>query len=170
MLVQVENTANSQTASFLTQRRSRASQTLAKKIANFWRENKKTKAISYGESRVKESAYFPTTLHKDTIVKISSILQRPEIPEWIRSRLENHFSPTGNNKKTIFLDRKPEKNEKILKIFWWRSPVSRIVPKTPRSPFDSQNVSFLVKIEVGVLQWKQTRKKSQKTPVLNKIK
>ena len=52
------------------------------------------------------------------ILKISSILQRQTIPELIRIRLENHFSPTGNNKKLIFLNRRPFKKRKIEENFF----------------------------------------------------
>ena len=40
-------------------------------------------------------------MQKGTIVKISSILQSQKIPEGIQIRLENHFSPTGDNKTLI---------------------------------------------------------------------
>ena len=39
-------------------------------------------------------------------IKISSILQRQKIPDWIRVSLENHSSPTENSKKPILSQRK----------------------------------------------------------------
>ena len=65
-------------------------------------------------------------MQKDTIVKISPILQCQSIPERIRIRLENNFFP--NSKKPILLNRKRLKR-KIQKM----SPVSRTVPKKRRS-------------------------------------
>ena len=56
-------------------------------------------------------------MQKDTIVKISSILQRQKIPEGIRIRLENHFFPTENSKKPILLNGKPLKKQKIENFF-----------------------------------------------------
>ena len=46
-------------------------------------------------------------MQKDTIVKTSSILQRLKIPEGMRVRLENHFSPTGTSKTNILINRNP---------------------------------------------------------------
>ena len=40
-------------------------------------------------------------------------LQRQKIPEEVGISLENHFSPTENSKKTIFLNGKPLKKQKI---------------------------------------------------------
>ena len=116
-----------------TQRQSRASQTLA----NFWRKpNKQYHTENQGQ--------------KDNIVKISSILQRQKIPEGIRIRLENNFSSTGNSKNPYSRPKTCQnKNGKKFSEIFGRSPVSRLVPKTLRSPLCSQNVSFLVKIKGG---------------------
>ena len=46
-------------------------------------------------------------------VEMSLILQCQKIAQGIRIRLENHFFPLETAKKTILLERKPLKNQKI---------------------------------------------------------
>ena len=73
-----------------------------------------------------------------------------KLPEGVRIRRKNHFSPTGNNKKPI------------LKNF----ERSCIVPKTLRSPLWPQNVSFLVKIEGGRGSYENKFKKNSRDKIL----
>ena len=94
-------------------------------------------------------------MQKYTFVKISSILQCQNIPQGIRIRLENQ-SPTGDNKTS----QKLKIAEKIYRKFFMKYPVSRIVPKTLRSPLCLQNVSFPVQI-MGIsikTNWKKVGK------------
>ena len=58
-------------------------------------------------------------MQKDTIAKISSILQCRKIPEGVRIRLENH------QEKPILLSQKSLKKRKIEKTLKAMSPVSR---------------------------------------------
>ena len=51
-----------------------------------------------------------------------------------------------------------------------KSPVSRIVPKTLRSPLCSQNVSFLVKLRGGFDKNKPEKSCMEKTPVFKEEK
>ena len=88
------------------------------------------------------------TMQNYTFAEFSSILQCQLILQGIRMKLENHFYTTGENKTS------PEKNstKSLHRIFFrnfLKSPVSRIAPKTLRSPLCSQNISFLVRIEKG---------------------
>ena len=53
-------------------------------------------------------------MQKDTIVKISSILQCQKIPEGICIRLENYFFLNWKQRKTILRSRKPlQKGQKV---------------------------------------------------------
>ena len=60
---------------------------------------------------------------RKTLGIISSVLQSQNKPQGIRIRLENHFSPIGDNKTS----------QKFSKLFLIKSPVSRIEPKTLKS-------------------------------------
>ena len=70
------------------------------------------------------------------------------------------FFPNWKQQQTILPNRNPQKRriERKFHCFPKLSPVSRIVPKTLRSALCSQNLWFLVKIEVG-LRYKRIRKK-----------
>ena len=71
--------------------------------------------------------------------------------------------PTGN------LSKNEKVREKFLKVFFQKMfPVSRIVPKTLRSPLCSQNFWFLVKIEECFGENKLEKKlhSTEKTDVL----
>ena len=89
--------------------------------------------------------------------------RKPFFPNWKQQKKLLNGKPLKNRKLRIFF-------EIFRNLFWRRSPVSRIVPKTSRNPLRSQNVSFLVKIEGG-LRWKRIFKKSHKnTGLLKKRK
>ena len=126
---------------FSTQRRSRASQILAKKIVNFSRENQISSIIR-------------TTKGKRTILLKFHQFYSLKNPQVVRISFENHFPllETTENPSS-----QPKTFRKIKTENLWRSPVTGIVPKTLRSPLCSQNVSFLEKLRRW-LRWKQIRK------------
>ena len=66
---------------------------------------------------------------------------------------------------------KPLKKLKIEEVcpkFFMKSPVSRILPKIPRSPLCSQNVSFTIKFKRGFDKNKLEKSRMEKTSVLKK--
>ena len=84
-------------------------------------------------------------MHKNTTVKISSISQRQKLPDGIRIRLENHYFPNWKQEKNIFLDRNSQKRKNEGKSF---NGSLRESHRAENLKEFSQNVSFLVKIEM----------------------
>ena len=67
-------------------------------------------------------------MQKDTIVEISSIVECQKIPEGIRIRLKNHFSPNWKQQKLILLSgtsRNKKLRQKSPIFIQEMSPVSR---------------------------------------------
>ena len=84
-------------------------------------------------AKVKKTQCF-LNMQKDTILKISSILQCQKKPEGIRIRLEYHRFPNWKQQEAA-RSKQLSKNKKLIKTFesfFKMSPVSRIVPKTLR--------------------------------------
>ena len=110
-------------------------------------------------------------MQKDTIVKISSNLQRQKTPEGIRITLENHFFLNWKRQlsqpKTFQKTKNREKN--FSKNFLMKVSGKSHSAKTLRSPFCSQNVSFLVKIDENNLEKNRMKKsRSSKNKILIK--